>query len=54
MDLKGVRLMDQEKIGKFIAKLRKEKSMTQVELANKLGVSNKSISKWERGILSCK
>lgn len=42
--------MDQEKIGKFIASLRKEKSMTQVELASKLGVSNKSISKWERGI----
>lgn len=42
--------MNQEKIGKFIATLRKEKSMTQVDLANSLGVSNKSISKWERGV----
>lgn len=41
--------MDQEKIGKFIAKLRKEKNMTQVELASKLEVTDRAISKWENG-----
>lgn len=41
--------MNQEKIGKYIAKLRKEKKMTQEELAEKLGVSSKSISRWETG-----
>ena len=41
--------MNQEKIGNFIAKCRKEKKLTQVELANKLGVSDKSVSKWENG-----
>ena len=39
--------MNQEKIGNFIARCRKSKKMTQVELAEKLGVSDKSISKWE-------
>lgn len=42
--------MDQVKIGKLIAKCRKEKKMTQVELANQLGVTNKSVSKWENGV----
>ena len=41
--------MDQEKIGKFIALLRKERAMTQKELAQRLGVSDKTISKWETG-----
>ena len=41
--------MDQIKIGKFIAALRKEKGYTQQELAEKLNVSNKSISRWENG-----
>lgn len=41
--------MNQEKIGKFISKLRKKKNMTQEQLAEKLGVSNKSISRWENG-----
>ena len=41
--------MNQEKIGKFIANLRKEKNMTQQELANKLGVTDRAISKWENG-----
>ena len=41
--------MDQEKIGKFIAELRKEKGMTQEQLAEKMGVTNKSISRWENG-----
>lgn len=41
--------MDQVKIGKLITKLRKEKNMTQEQLAEKLSVSNKSISRWETG-----
>lgn len=41
--------MDQEKIGKFIAKSRKNKNMTQSDLAEKLGVTDKSISNWENG-----
>lgn len=39
--------MNQEKIGNFISKCRKAKKMTQVELAEKLGVTDKSVSKWE-------
>lgn len=41
--------MDQVKIGKLIAKCRKEKNLTQNELAELLQVSNKTISKWECG-----
>lgn len=41
--------MNQEKIGKFIADVRKEKDMTQVQLANRLGVTDRAISKWENG-----
>lgn len=41
--------MDQEKIGKFIAEKRKEKGMTQKELAGQLGIGDKAISKWECG-----
>ena len=41
--------MNQEKIGLFIAKCRRKKNMTQEDLAEKLGVSNKSISRWENG-----
>lgn len=41
--------MDQKKIGNFIAKLRKEKGMTQRELADILCVSDKTVSKWECG-----
>lgn len=41
--------MNQEQIGKFISELRKEKNMTQEELASILGVTNKSISRWENG-----
>lgn len=41
--------MNQEKIGKFISKCRKEKNMTQEELAEKLNVNVKSISRWENG-----
>ena len=41
--------MNQIKIGKFIAELRKEKEMTQKELADKLGVTDRAVSKWENG-----
>ena len=41
--------MDQVKIGKFIAELRIEKALTQKELAEKMGISDKTISKWECG-----
>ena len=41
--------MNQEQIGKFIAEKRKEKKLTQEELAERLGVTNRSISNWENG-----
>ena len=41
--------MNQEKIGKFILECRKEKKLTQTELAEKLGVTDKSVSNWENG-----
>ena len=41
--------MDQLKIGKFIAEMRKEQSYTQRQLADILGISDKTISKWETG-----
>ena len=42
--------MDQTKIGKLIAKLRKEQGLTQRELGDKVGVGFKAVSKWERGL----
>ena len=42
--------MDQLKVGKFIAECRKQKNLTQMQLAEKLGITDKAISKWERGI----
>jgi len=41
--------MDQIKIGKFIASCRKDKGMTQAFLAEKLGISDRAVSKWETG-----
>lgn len=41
--------MDEERIGKFIAEVRKQVGLTQKELAEKIGVSDKTISKWECG-----
>ena len=41
--------MKQTAIGSYIAKKRREKNLTQEQLAEKLGVSNKTISKWENG-----
>ncbi|MBO5622685.1 MAG: helix-turn-helix transcriptional regulator [Butyrivibrio sp.] len=42
--------MNQQLTGKFIAQLRKEKNLTQKELADKLGISDKTVSKWETGV----
>ena len=42
--------MDNDKVGRFIAKLRKKKGLTQDELGNMLGISGNSVSKWERGL----
>ena len=42
--------MDQLKIGKFIAECRKQKNLTQMQLAEKLNITDKAISKWERGV----
>lgn len=41
--------MDQQKIGSFIADVRKEKGLTQSELAERIGVTNKTVSRWETG-----
>lgn len=41
--------MNQEKIGKFIASCRKEQGFTQTVLAEKLGITDRAISKWETG-----
>ncbi len=41
--------MNQTAIGQYIAQKRKEKNLTQAQLGEKLGVSNKAISKWENG-----
>lgn len=42
--------LDREKFGSFIAQLRKEKGYTQKELAEKLSISDKAVSKWETGV----
>lgn len=42
--------MDQIKIGRFIAECRKEQGLTQFQLAEKLGITDRAVSKWERGI----
>ena len=41
--------MDMVKMGSFLAELRKERNLTQAELEEKLGVTNKTISRWETG-----
>ena len=42
--------MEKETLGAFVCELRKEKQMTQKEMAEKLGITDKAISKWERGL----
>ena len=41
--------MDQKKIGNFISTCRKEMELTQVQLAEKLNITNRAVSKWETG-----
>ena len=42
--------IDKQRFGKFVAELRKEKGVTQKELAKELFISDKAISKWETGV----
>ena len=41
--------MDAQRTGAYLAMLRKTRGMTQQEIADRLGVSNKTVSKWESG-----
>ena len=41
--------MNQEKVGKFLKELRKQKGLTQEQIAEKFNVSNRTISRWENG-----
>lgn len=43
-------MFDQAKTGKFIAESRKKKGITQKDLAEQLGISDKTVSKWETGV----
>ena len=45
-----VRTMDQKKTGEIIRDLRMAKKLTQAQLAETIGVSDKAVSKWERGV----
>ncbi len=42
--------MNQTRIGSYIARKRREKNLTQEQLAERLGLSNKTVSKWENGV----
>lgn len=42
--------LDKQKFGAFVAARRKEKGLTQKELAQQLFLSDKAVSKWERGV----
>lgn len=46
--------IDREKFGDFIARKRKEKNLTQKDLADKLFISPQAVSKWERGVSQTK
>ena len=49
LSMKGDREVDQKKIGSFLKELRKEKNLTQEQLAEKLNVSGRTVSRWETG-----
>ena len=42
--------IDRERFGAFLAELRQQRNMTQKELAQRICVSDKAVSKWERGV----
>lgn len=46
--------MDNAKIGKFIAEMRKSAGLSQTELAKELNISNRTVSKWETGVSQTK
>lgn len=46
--------MDQKKIGLFLKELRKEKTLTQSQLAEQLNVSDRTVSRWETGVSQTK
>lgn len=50
IETEGVNSMDNTKIGKLICSLRKEHGMTQLQLAERMNISDKTVSKWERGL----
>ena len=45
-----VTAMDQEKIGRFLGQVRRERGLTQEQLAQRLGVSQRTVSRWETGV----
>ncbi len=47
---KGENTMNQTEIGKFIVKCRKEKRLTQAQLAERLNITDRAVSKWETGV----
>ena len=46
----NINVMDNFKIGQLIYRLRNEKHLTQLQSANQMNISDKTISKWERGV----
>ena len=48
--MKGGNSMDQKKIGAFLKQCRKEKNRTQEQLAEKIKVSSRTVSRWETGV----
>ena len=47
---KGEKNVDAKIFGQFVAQTRREKNMTQAELAQKINVTDKAVSRWERGV----
>ena len=52
--MKGGNGMDQKKIGSFLKELRKEKDIIQEQLAEKINVSGRTVSRWETGVSQTK
>ena len=52
--MKGGNSMDQKMIGRFLKELRKEKDITQEQLAEKIKVSGRTVSRWETGVSQTK